>query len=175
MSANMETIILAYFNGTPQNFPYKCTPQKIFECLDENISSYDDDVEFYYNQTAEMEKALNDNSKRGFVTEKRLQKTAKDLGFESSEGFAIIWFCNIHYLLKKGRICDDNNFGFMTMSGNGVISAFQKVFDEQLANSALCGVCKVKSKLKCGKCHQMYCCREHQVQDWKNHKKVCGK
>lgn len=39
-----------------------------------------------------------------------------------------------------------------------------------------CNVCGVKGKLfRCSKCRQArYCSREHQVSDWKTHKRVCG-
>ena len=39
----------------------------------------------------------------------------------------------------------------------------------------LCRVCGVKSKSKCSECFTYYCGREHQKQDWENHKKVCIK
>ena len=39
-----------------------------------------------------------------------------------------------------------------------------------------CAICGKESFLFCGKCKTTYyCCREHQKQDWKEHKKSCGK
>ena len=39
-----------------------------------------------------------------------------------------------------------------------------------------CNVCGKKGKLfRCSKCKEArYCSREHQVEDWKTHKRVCG-
>ena len=41
-------------------------------------------------------------------------------------------------------------------------------------NGKLCAVCEVSCKSKCQTCKKVYyCCREHQVSDWKEHKKIC--
>ena len=38
-----------------------------------------------------------------------------------------------------------------------------------------CKVCRTTDHLsQCSRCHLVtYCCREHQIQDWKNHKEFC--
>lgn len=42
-------------------------------------------------------------------------------------------------------------------------------------NGKICAVCEVSCKLKCKWCKRVYyCCREHQVSDWKEHKKSCN-
>jgi hypothetical protein len=174
MSAINECIVNAYFNGTPINFPFLAPAEKIFKIIEERVLGYDDDIEFYYNQTVEMERKLNENSKRGFVTEKRLERTAKETGFDDATGFIIIWFCNIYYLIKKGRIIDDNNFGFTThLGGEGMVNKVIEATNKLYEDSGVCGLCKLKANLKCQKCGQRYCCREHQVQDWKEHSKMC--
>lgn len=39
----------------------------------------------------------------------------------------------------------------------------------------LCSVCGVKAVSKCAKCNVYYCCREHQLEAWRNgHKEQCG-
>lgn len=41
-------------------------------------------------------------------------------------------------------------------------------------NGKLCAVCEVSCKSKCQSCKKVYyCCREHQISDWKEHKKIC--
>ena len=41
--------------------------------------------------------------------------------------------------------------------------------------SASCEVCSQPASLRCSKCKGVdYCCREHQVSDWKQHKTICG-
>uniref|UniRef100_A0AAY4AHI5 hypoxia-inducible factor-proline dioxygenase n=2 Tax=Clupeiformes TaxID=32446 RepID=A0AAY4AHI5_9TELE len=41
-------------------------------------------------------------------------------------------------------------------------------------SEGLCG--KMENLLKCGRCRSsFYCCKEHQVQDWTKHKRVCRK
>jgi hypothetical protein len=41
-------------------------------------------------------------------------------------------------------------------------------------NGKLCAVCEASCKSKCQTCKKVYyCCREHQISDWKEHKKIC--
>lgn len=174
MTASNEYIVFALFNGTPQNFPFLAPAEEIFKIVKENVSFYEDDVEFYYNQTVAMEGKLRTNSKRGFVGEKQVLKTANELGFEGVDKFIIIWFCNIYYLLQKGKIFDDDKYGFVTVLGNGIVKNATKFFKAKYKNSALCGLCNIKATMRCKNCQQNYCCREHQVQDWKKHSKVCS-
>jgi hypothetical protein len=42
-------------------------------------------------------------------------------------------------------------------------------------NGKLCMVCDVSCKSKCQSCKKVYyCCRNHQLIDWKKHKKICN-
>jgi hypothetical protein len=42
-------------------------------------------------------------------------------------------------------------------------------------NGKMCAVCEVSCKLKCQLCKKVYyCCRQHQLSDWKEHKKICN-
>lgn len=49
------------------------------------------------------------------------------------------------------------------------------ISNDETMELTMCGICKVKAKKTCSRCPQTYCCREHQVEDWKSHKKVCCK
>jgi len=41
-------------------------------------------------------------------------------------------------------------------------------------NAKYCKVCKMDAHFKCGQCKLVdYCCKEHQQQDWKEHKQYC--
>lgn len=168
---------MAFFNGTPMEFPYVTSREKLFELLDEYIYPYEDDVEFYYNQTVEMEKTMVEESINLIVTEKTHLKVAKKLGFKTIKGLQLIWFCNIHYLLKKGRIKDDNNNGWWIMESNSkeTINDVIKLLNKQAEETKKqCGLCAKPSKQLCGKCKKIYyCCQEHQLSDWEKHKKTC--
>lgn len=176
MTAPNEYIVIALFNGTPINFPFFAPAKTIFESIEKNVSSYyEDEVELFYNQTVEIQKQLCINSKRGFVGEKQILITANEFGFECVDKFIIMWFCNIYYLLQKGKIADDEHNGFVTMLGNGIVENVTKFFKAKYKNSALCGLCNIKATMRCKNCQQNYCCREHQIQDWKKHSTVCSR
>jgi len=171
----MNTFIQAFFNGTGIAFPYTIPSKKLFEFLDEQILSYDkNDIEFYYKQTEQIENTLCDNAKNGFCREKEYEKVAKLLGFENMVGMIIIWFCNIRYLTKIGRIPEDNKFGFLIMEGKDIRYFAQEAFQDAYKQTLTCGVCQAPSKTKCSRCLKVYyCCRDCQLADWKKHKKVC--
>jgi hypothetical protein len=171
----MSNFNQAFFNGTGLTFPVIIPSKKIFEFIDEQILSYDkNDIEFYYKQTDHMEKTINKNAKNGFCREKEQEKVAKILGFKNAYGLIIIWFCNIRFLLKMGRIQDDNNFGFLTMEGNDIMSVAKDLFKDLYKQTLTCGVCQAPSKTKCSRCLKVYyCCKDCQLADWKKHKKVC--
>ena len=170
------TIIQAYFKGTGLTFPSGSIPkEKFMRDMDGFIKDYEDDVEFYYNQMEIMERTLCENSKLGVSCEKEIIKAADDMGL-SREKLVMIWFCNIHYLLKKGRIPDDDKYGYLIYDINEPIDIFKNFHKKMRKDLKICGNCGEKAKLYCGKCNQaIYCCKDCQVKDWKKHKKVCGK
>ena len=55
------------------------------------------------------------------------------------------------------------------------IQKYKYIIDNEALENTLCRICKVKTNKTCSRCPQAYCCREHQVEDWKSHKKVCCK
>jgi hypothetical protein len=173
----MSNIISAFFNGTPMEFPYVTNRKQLFEFLDESISYYEDDVEFYYNQTIQMEKTMVEESINLIVTKKTHIKAAKKLGFKTIQELQIIWFCNIHYLLKKGKIKDDNNNGWWIMESDNkeLITDVIKLINKQAVETMKqCGLCAKPAKQLCGKCKKIYyCCRDHQLSDWEKHKQIC--
>jgi hypothetical protein len=171
----MSILNQAFFNGTPLTFPVQQSSKELFEFIDEQVKEYDtNDIEFYYEQTATMERTLNDNAKNGFCRQKELEKVARILGFETALEFYLLWFCNIRFLLKVGRIQDDNNYGFLTMEGQDIFSIANEAFKDAYKATLICGVCKSPTKTKCSRCLSVYyCCRDCQTADWKTHKKVC--
>ena len=57
-------------------------------------------------------------------------------------------------------------------SSNQMIEAL--AIPEIKKNGKMCAVCEVSCKSKCQSCKRVYyCCREHQLSDWKEHKKDC--
>jgi hypothetical protein len=173
--ATMSSVNQAFFNGTGLTFPVIMPSKKLFEFIDEQILLYDkNDIEFYYEQTKQMEKTLNDNAKNGFCREKEQEKVAKILGYKNARDMITIWFCNIRFLIKMGRIQDDNNFGFLIMEGGDIFNVAQEAFQDAYKETLTCGVCQTPSKTKCSRCLKVYyCCRDCQMADWKKHKKVC--
>jgi len=179
----MTAMVIAFFNGTPVNFPFISSKQKIFTHFEDAIKGYEDDVEFYYKQTEYWESEMNKVAINGVVSIKLEKKLANQLGFDSIERFRILFNINVYYLLKKGRIVDDENFGFIitevpnTESNINKIISSVKSFDKILtAQMKSCGLCRQPAKTLCSKCKKIYyCCRECQVTDWKKHKMECEK
>jgi len=176
--ATNNPVILAYFKGTGLSFPFEVVVEELMGFINEKIKSYDeDDVEFYYEQTSHMDKAMSDESGNGdYSSTATLTRVAKKCGFETLEGFITIWFCNIQYLLKKGRIQSNDKFGFQLISSPDTSSKdILKTIKKQMKKEfQVCGLCSQHAKTLCSKCKKVYyCCREHQVSDWKAHKKNC--
>lgn len=166
----MTDIIIAYFNGTPLSFPYKTSKTELFALLDENVKEYDSDWEFYLEQTKDIEKQLFELSGGRELTIDVIAKVADKLG-QTWDKLTVMWFLNIKYLLDKGVIKDDNNNGFLVIGGDKkTVKRVRKIM------GSVCIVCKKEAKHKCSKCGlAQYCCKEHQVENWKEHKKYCGK
>ena len=87
--------------------------------------------------------------------------------YETPQQISSIWWQNVFNLIEMGFIQDDDQNGILIMQ---TPIPFQMPFSQKI-----CVVCGVNSKHKCPKCYTFYCCRDHQVQDWKKHKKTCCK
>jgi hypothetical protein len=155
------SICLCFFNGTPIQVPIEAYKplEKGFMVLN------DEQYEEYFEQMTLFETTLCKHSIGGVVKERSYDKASKELGLDKAR-FCSYWIIWVYGLIKGGRIKEDNENGFMFIHGDV----------EELKHDnceMLCGLCRAPSKLKCGKCGQRYCCKEHQVSDWKKHKKEC--
>ena len=156
----MTTIIMCFFDGTP----IQLAPG-VYENLKELKIDPDETYDDYYDNIVLFEKTLCKHSIAGMVQERSIAKAAKELGLTPAQ-FQGYWCVFVYTLVKIGRIKDDNENGFLVMKGNLEVL-------EHDNSEMLCGLCRAPSKLKCAKCGQRYCCREHQVSDWKKHKQEC--
>jgi hypothetical protein len=75
---------------------------------------------------------------------------------------------NVMSLIKVRALQNDNMNGEMVMH-------LPKAFADTLSTEKyVCKVCETRCTTKCERCKSIwYCCREHQEQDWKAHKKNC--
>ena len=176
----MTSVIIAYFNGTGLDVQTS-NKDKYFQSLDNATEKYDMDVEDYYNQMVRVEQLINDNCKGGVYGKKELQKVALKMGLKGYEQLNVIWMMNVRYLLKVGRIKDDNMFGFLiydasnTETGEKLLHTLKQVGKDTREQSKVCLVCETPTKTLCQRCKKVYyCCRDCQVKDWKTHKKVCS-
>lgn len=143
------------------------------------------------------------DSSGGVLQQDLVKQACVALNIESTS-FYTNWFSNIRYLVKKGVLNDDDDNGFVysktplcddvprdvkffgtdfTPSQENIARgisqlAFKlavKKTNDDLKNKP-CNVCKIKSSKICSKCKGVfYCSVEHQVLDWKEHKKWCKK
>ena len=160
----METKVLCFFNGTPIE-----TSLEIYKELIKTPvkKEWIEDKENQLFTMRTMEQTLCKHSIAGVIHRKSLKNAAKELDLEEYE-FHSNWIITLNLLLTQKYITEDDYHGFMFVTGNKTDILF-KADKEEL----LCGLCHAPSKLKCAKCGQRYCCREHQVTDWKKHKKEC--
>ena len=161
-SAKMTTF--CFFNRTPLEIPTTVLRTLQQKCPVDMNDKYED----YFEQLTLMEEDLGKFSIGGAIYPRTIEKAAALRGMDSAR-FTSIWTTMVYTLVKVGRIKDDNDNGFLVIEGD---DSFLKNIggDNQ---EMVCGLCRAPSKLKCGKCGQRYCCKEHQVLDWKKHKKEC--
>jgi len=171
--------IQAYFKGTPIHYPQFDTTEKIFEFLDkvspEGILTADE----VYQEMEQYEETIHQECVNGWINEKGLERVAERFEYPTLETFVVSWFANVRFLLKTGRIQDDNNFGFLIIDigdETKTRSLMKSLDKDHKKLYKICGVCSQPAKQLCSKCNKIYyCCREHQVADWKEHKKICCK
>ena len=169
-------IVNAFFNGTPITFPYCDTiksKEEFFKFIDDAVKDYDNDVDFYYNQIVNIEQTLFDTTKLGTTN---LKKAAKQLN-TTVVSMVTIWFCNIQYLLNKGKIKNDDNNGFVIIDNDNpdnILSCLKEIEKEEKQKNKSCIVCSKKSTKCCSQCgNAFYCSKDCQRLHWKKHKMDC--
>jgi len=179
-----ESVISAYFKGTPFHFPFIASAKKVFGLLEEASNDYDkhteDDIEFYYRQMEYYEHEANKFAINGILSTKKIKKLAIHLGFEDDSRFLIRCNIVIYHLLKHKRIPDNESFGFVIEIGSNPMSIDVMMEEIKITNKELteqkksCGLCSQPATQLCSICKKIYyCCREHQKSHWKEHKTIC--
>lgn len=154
------SICLCFFNGTPIQVPVE-----VYKPLEKMVVDQNETYDKYLTHMDLFEATLCKHSIGGNVQERSYAKAAKELGLDTPR-FCSCWILMVYTLIKVGLIKEDNENGFLFIQGD-----IEKLKHDNC--EMLCGLCRAPSKLKCGKCGQRYCCKEHQVSDWKKHKKEC--
>ena len=176
ITINMVSI-QAFFKGTPIHYHLFDTTEKVFEFLDkvspEGVLTADE----VYQQMEDWEQTLNEECVNGYINKYVIKRVAERFEYPTIGTFVVSWFANVRFLLKTGRIQDDDNFGFLIIDGGdetknrAIIKSLNKDLKQEYQ---ICGVCSQPAKLLCSKCKKIYyCCKEHQVANWKDHKPFC--
>jgi len=78
---------------------------------------------------------------------------------------------------NASKLDDRNFFKFNFQTGSTQMGNFEETKLLSKKPVKACAICKATENLKqCSKCRSVYyCSREHQLEDWKTHKNVCGK
>jgi hypothetical protein len=197
----MSAEILLFYKGTA--LPAFVTTLLDFEGLKGYAKSIGNDYETFINQLNVLEDALcayeAKVNKAGLAVdlERYLAKAWKGVFGDkhSVKELWAFWCLNIICLVEAKVLPQDDMNGWTIASKNSKTGLFvvdmsgnvciptgaewinpTKPLTEALRKTQKnCRVCGVPSKKKCDKCIAYYCCREHQLQDWKaGHKKTCG-
>jgi len=74
------------------------------------------------------------------------------------------------FILLRCNLEEGNEFGI----DYGLSESAIKEMKDQEYYCTTCKACGLKASMKCSACKKVsYCCKEHQVLDWKQHKSVC--
>lgn len=169
-----QTVVLAFFNGTPlqMQFSQSECERMSMNILKERISCGEtlvDISKFYLTRLTEIEEdmCLKANGK---IMD--LRKWAKH--YEKQVFVELIrdWMCGVCILIKLKTINDDNDNGFVQMTGDLQVlpnARFVNVYDK-------CEMCGEKGRFKkCSGCKKVYYCNGAcQKNHWKIHKPTCG-
>lgn len=171
--------VQAFYKGTGMLFPIEATKEEVFRIIQLGVDKYPtDDVDFIVEQMDYYEKFIFENSKCGWVGVNSQHRIAEKLGYATPREFAIMWCVNVKYLLDRGVIKDDKNFGFMCMEclQQNPFELLKETMDMLHKSDKKCFTCGLKGKHYCANCNQaMYCSKECQRSNWKEHKKTCRK
>jgi hypothetical protein len=173
---------LIFVNGTSMEY----TNEQL-ELVNDMVNEF---LSFNPISDQEMLETLNDmeglivtNSHKGYYIDKTtIDKTAKDLDM-TNEDFILSWGAFCLYLIKKGVLQNDNDYGLVSYSFNNnikIVSTLSQTLDKKElkklgkeCGNVLCS--NEKASKKCSVCKKIcYCCKECQIVDWKRHKKLCN-
>lgn len=176
----MSSVIVAFFNKTGINYPYyNHTVEKFHQGMKgcKHLAppeDFDEAIETLKN----IERSLHKHTdKYGMMVESTYEKASKELKYEDSTVMIMTWISLIYHYENNGMLdCNNDANGILiqTCENKNLFKAFESHFLEVHNSLKVCGICKVKGAFKCPQCKQNYCCKDHQVQDWKSHKKVCS-
>jgi len=176
----MSSIIIAFFNKTGINYPYyNHSVDKFHQEMEKSKilakpENFNDAIEVLKN----IERALYKHAdKYGCMVESTYEKASKELNYLNSTAMIIVWISLIYHYEKYGLLdCNNDSNGIVIQEStyNNLFKTVQSHYEEQHNSLKVCGICKIKGAFKCPLCNQNYCCKEHQKQDWKSHKKVCS-
>ena len=120
--------------------------------------------------TAESKEAV------GLVLESLFSNRTPALDFQAS---------NLPEQFRPHPFWAEDGIEYIGMGANSFANtAYMKSYSKSAVDSvqaASCEVCNALDApgaklLKCGRCLRVfYCCKDHQLQDWKNHKSICTK
>jgi hypothetical protein len=181
------SLYLSTFKGITINYPYHTSKDKFFELFDKLVEEIKKiaSVEDVYLEMKKVEGLILENRVNGEITQFVLEKVSKIMKLELSV-FITSWFANINFLIKhkyKNAELSADDYGFVIGFPNTeeentlektmkLAKSFRKDFKK---DKKICGVCAEPAEKLCVICKSIYyCCREHQKQDWKRHKKECG-
>jgi len=175
----MNAIIIGYYNKTGINYPYCNRTVEAFHldmsssflmCKKENFLKGIETLK-------SIERALIMNTdKYGCMTEKTYEKASKQLNYPDSTSMMMLWISIIYHYEKNGMLDCNNDANGIVIQSTYDMNIFKEVknhFDMVHKSLQVCAICKIKGSFKCPLCNQNYCCKEHQKQDWKTHKKIC--
>jgi len=178
---------MSVFKKVSINFPYHTSKDKFFELLDALVEEIKktataDDV---YWEMKKVEGLIMENRVNGEITQFVLEKVCRIMKFELRD-FIISWFANIHFLIKhkyRNAELSGDDYAFVisfpdTEEENTLeqtMKLAKSLRKDHKKRLKVCGVCAEPADKLCVICKSIYyCCREHQKQDWKRHKKECG-
>jgi len=174
-----QTIIIAYFNKTGVNYPFKTVTTERFH--QEMLLFKSIYIKEFYNENIDILKSIEKvlykhSNKYGLITINTYEKTRIELGYDSISSMMLLWIGIVYSYEKNGLLDCNNDINGIVIKEYKNINIFDKLknhYDEIHMNLKVCQICQVKGNFKCLLCSQNYCCRDHQKQDWKSHKKIC--
>jgi len=182
------SVHFANFMGTMLNYPVHIKTEKLIEIMEEAVSAMEthSTPQFIYLQMKYWRELLLQHSINDMITEYVVKKVCSILKLDVIS-FHTTYFSSVRYLLKVGfkeDFADTELNGFVFIVSQDEKEDTQEKFiqvsktlrKDLKKDIKKCSICSIPAKKSCSVCKSIYyCCREHQTQDWKRHKKECGK